>query len=100
MFLNVITMLDVHKMLLNPEFINIYVWKGFCFESWFFLVIWFFQSFLDFFPLNPKQVEILDTKGNKIMKNVKTKWMWMLEPLKWIMKKYRPLFVMMQVDCN
>jgi hypothetical protein len=48
-----------------------------------------------------KFAQILDTKGKKIMKNVKTRWMSMLENmLKWIMVKYHPLFTMMQVGSN
>ncbi len=42
-----------------------------------------------------KLVKILDTKGNVIMKNMKTKWMSMLEPLKRIVVKYRSLLVVM-----
>ncbi len=43
---------------------------------------------------------ILDTKGNKIIKDVKTTWMSMLEPFKTILEKYHLLFVVMQVDSN
>jgi hypothetical protein len=43
-------------------------------------------------------VQTLETKGNKIFKNVKTRWMSMLDALKRIMVEYRPLFVMMQAD--
>ncbi len=42
--------------------------------------------------------QTLETKGNKILKNVKTRWMSMLDPLKRIMAKYHPLFTMMQAD--
>jgi hypothetical protein len=45
-------------------------------------------------------VQILETKGNKIVKNVKIRWMNMLEPLKKIMAKYYLSFIGMQVDCN
>jgi hypothetical protein len=34
------------------------------------------------------------------LKNVKTRWMLMLESLKKIMTKYRPLLAMMQINCN
>jgi hypothetical protein len=42
--------------------------------------------------------QTLKTKGNKIIKNVKTRWMSMLDPLKRIMAKYHPLLVVTQVD--
>jgi len=42
--------------------------------------------------------QTLETKGNKILKNVKTRWMSMLNPLKKIMAKYCPLLTVMQVD--
>ncbi len=38
----------------------------------------------------------METKGNKILKNVKMRWMSMLDPLKKIMSEYKPLFVIMQ----
>jgi hypothetical protein len=42
--------------------------------------------------------QTLETKGNKIIKNVKTKWMSMLDPLKRIIVKYNLLLAMMQAD--
>jgi len=45
-------------------------------------------------------IQTLETKGNKILKNVKTRWMSMFSPLNKIMAKYRPLLVMMQNDCS
>jgi hypothetical protein len=42
--------------------------------------------------------QTLETKGNKILKNVKTKWMSMLDPLNIIMAKYCPSLVVMQID--
>jgi hypothetical protein len=41
--------------------------------------------------------QTLETKGNKILKNVKTRWMSMLDPLKKITAEYRPLLRVMQV---
>jgi hypothetical protein len=38
----------------------------------------------------------METKGNKILKNVKMQWMSMLDPLKKIMLEYKPLLVIMQ----
>jgi hypothetical protein len=52
------------------------------------------KSHLEFHRL----AETLETKGNKIFKNVKTRWMSMLDPLKRIMTEYPPLLVVMQVD--
>ncbi len=67
----------------------------------------FMQNMCGYFNHSPKWhlefqklVQVLDTKGNKIMKNVKTRWMSMLEPLKWIMAKYHHLFAMMQINSN
>jgi hypothetical protein len=40
----------------------------------------------------------METKGNKIFKNVKTHFMSMFNPLKMIMANYKPLLVIMQVD--
>jgi hypothetical protein len=48
---------------------------------------------LDFWKL----VQILDTKKNNIMENMKTKWMSILELLKRILMEYCPLFVMMEL---
>jgi hypothetical protein len=42
-----------------------------------------------------KLAQTLETKGNKILKNVKTKWMSMLDPLKKIMVVHHPLLVVM-----
>jgi hypothetical protein len=41
----------------------------------------------------------METKGNKILKNVKMRWMSMFKPLKIIMVNYHPLLAVMQVDC-
>jgi hypothetical protein len=45
-----------------------------------------------------KLIIIMEIKGNKIIKNVKTSWMSMLEPLKQNLVKYKPLFGIVQVD--
>jgi hypothetical protein len=42
--------------------------------------------------------QTLETKENKIFKNVKTRWMSMLDPLKRIMTKYCLLLVIMQAN--
>ncbi len=41
----------------------------------------------------------METKGNRIFKNVKMRWMCMFKPFKIIMVNYHPLLVVMQVDC-
>jgi hypothetical protein len=46
----------------------------------------------------PKKFIIMEIKGNNIIKNVKTRWMSMLEPLKQILVKYRPLLGFMQAN--
>jgi hypothetical protein len=53
------------------------------------------KNYLEFQSL----AQTLETKGNKILKNVKTRWMSMLDPWKRIMAKYHPLLAMMQLDC-
>jgi hypothetical protein len=65
----------------------------------------FILNMYGYFSHSPKRhmefqrfAQTLQTKGNKIFKNVKTKWMSMLDPLKRIMEKYPPLLVVMQVD--
>jgi len=45
-----------------------------------------------------KLVEILETKGNKILQNVKTKWISMLNLTKRLMVEYRTLLVKMTLD--
>jgi hypothetical protein len=40
----------------------------------------------------------MEIKGNKILKNVKTQWMSMLDPLKGIMVEYKPLLAIMQTN--
>jgi hypothetical protein len=42
--------------------------------------------------------QTLETMGNKILKNVKTKWMSMLDLLKRIMVEYRFLLTVMQAN--
>jgi len=40
----------------------------------------------------------MESKGNKILKNVKMQWMFMLNPLKKIMSQYKPLLAIMQAN--
>jgi hypothetical protein len=40
----------------------------------------------------------MEIKGNKILKNVKMQWMFMLNPLKKIMLEYKPLLAIMQTN--
>lgn len=47
-----------------------------------------------------KLVQILEIDGNNIMKNIKTMWMSMLDPLKKIMAKYDMLLAMIQSNSN
>jgi hypothetical protein len=42
----------------------------------------------------------METKGNKILKNVKTQWISMLDPLKRIIVEYKPFLVIMQTNQN
>ncbi len=45
-----------------------------------------------------KLIEIMETHGNKLLKNVKTCWISMLEPTKWVMNEYCILVVKMVLD--
>lgn len=65
------------------------------------------MNFHGYFNHSPKRslefqklVQILEIDGNNIMKNVKTMWMSMLEPLKKIMEKYDMLLAMIQSNSN
>ncbi len=61
-----------------------------------------FQSIYGYFFSSPKHhleftklVEIVETKGLKVFQNVKTKWINMLAPLKWVGKEFKTLIVKM-----
>jgi len=54
------------------------------------------KKFLEFIKL----VETLETKGLKLLKNVKTHWISMLSPLKRILAHYKSLVVKMHSDCE
>jgi hypothetical protein len=45
-----------------------------------------------------KLAKIMETKGLKILWNVKIQWINMLEPLKWVMVKYETLIMRMSKD--
>ncbi len=47
-----------------------------------------------------KLVTITETNGSKILKNMKTWWMLMLDPLKITIIEYKPLFTVMQANWN
>ena len=58
-----------------------------------------------FFAKSPKRhlefvklAELMQSKGLKILKNVKTRWISMLSPAVRVMSKYRPLIVKMFTD--
>jgi hypothetical protein len=66
----------------------------------------FMLNMYGYFNHSPKRhmkfqrlVQTLKTKGNKILKNVKTRWMSMLDLLNMIMAEYRPSLAVMQIDC-
>jgi hypothetical protein len=59
----------------------------------------------DYFNHSPKRhlqfqifIQTLKTKGNKILKIIKTRCISMFDPLKMIMAEHHPLLVVMQVD--
>jgi hypothetical protein len=43
-------------------------------------------------------VKILETKGLKLLCNIKTCWISMLSPLKWLLAKYKSVVVKMYMD--
>lgn len=45
-----------------------------------------------------KLVKIMKAKGNKLLKNIKTKWISMLDPTKEVMVEYCTLIVKMALD--
>jgi hypothetical protein len=47
-----------------------------------------------------KLIEIMETKRNKILCNIKTQWIFMLSPAKIVMAKYKTLLVKMAMDKN
>jgi hypothetical protein len=40
----------------------------------------------------------METKGNKLLHNIKTRWISMLSPMKFVFEKYRPLLLKMVID--
>jgi hypothetical protein len=58
------------------------------------IVFLFFQLLLEFIKL----VEIVETRGLRILRNVNTRWISMLELLKWVMVEYKTLIVNMSQD--
>jgi hypothetical protein len=47
-----------------------------------------------------KLVDIMETKGNKVLHNIKTQWISMLNLAKRMMVEYRTLLVKMAMDYN
>jgi hypothetical protein len=64
------------------------------------------QSLYAFFSQNPKVLEImnlvktLETKGLKLLQNIKIRWMSMLSPLKHVLGKYKSLVVKMHTNAR
>ncbi len=63
-----------------------------------------FASIYNYFSHSPKRhleanklVKFLESKGNKILKNIKSRWIFMLSPSKWILAKYKALVVKMVI---
>lgn len=64
-----------------------------------------FQTLYAYFSESPKKhlefnklVEIMETQGNKLLKNVKIRWISMLELVKRVMREYCILMVKMALD--
>jgi hypothetical protein len=47
-----------------------------------------------------KLIDMMETKGFKMFKNVKTRWIFLLDPLRRILLKYKPLLAKMFMDSN
>jgi hypothetical protein len=65
------------------------------------------QSLYSYFHASPKRcneyqklAEIMETSGLKILQNVTTRWISMLEPLKHVLGEYKTLIVKMAHDAN
>jgi len=73
-----------------------------------FLVVWIeslMQCLYSYFTQSPKRhlgfikiEEFMATKGNKILQNVKTRWVLMLNPTKRVMAEYKTLLMKMALD--
>jgi hypothetical protein len=42
----------------------------------------------------------METKGLKLLRNMKTRWISMLSPTKWVMAKYKTLLMKMALDMD
>jgi hypothetical protein len=62
----------------------------------FFSLIHLIKKFFEF----QKLCDVLTEKMNKLLRNVKTKWMNILFPVKHVMEQYRPLMAKMHVDAS
>jgi hypothetical protein len=58
----------------------------------------YFSSSLKWHLESIELVEIMKTKGLKSLRNAKTQWISMLEPLKHVLAKYKTLIVKMSLD--
>ena len=65
------------------------------------------KSWHAYFKLSPKMhlqfvklVELVETKGLKLLKNVKTRWISLIEPLRRIIQEYRVLLTNMKEDSD
>jgi hypothetical protein len=67
-------------------------------EDFFIVLVCFFLSSLKHHMEFPKVVVIMETKGFKVLKKIQIQWISMLEPLKWILTKYKMLIVKMTQD--
>jgi hypothetical protein len=45
-----------------------------------------------------KLAKVMETKGNKILCNIKTKWTSMINPIKRVLPEYYTLFMKMALD--
>jgi hypothetical protein len=43
--------------------------------------------------------QTIDTKGLKLLKNVTTRWLSLLSPMRWVLSEYRTILEKMHIDC-
>jgi hypothetical protein len=65
----------------------------------------FSQCLYGYFNHNPKRhlefsklTNVMETKGNKILRNIKTRWTSMINPNKWVVLEYYILLMKMALD--
>jgi len=61
------------------------------------ILLFFFDKFPKHHLEFVKPAQIMETKGNKLLHNIKTKWISMLNPMKGVLEKYHSLLLEMVI---